>query len=329
VGEERVAKRHLGESADQQAVAALDLVHVSRIEVADNPVEIEENNPDHPRDTIVGDNLDQPPAAVFCGPGGGPAGPFAFTTFVSVDQPILWLLVDETWDSIADWYAIFVRSGSPMHQFARDILLATLPESLDGLSVLDVGCGEGFITRALFARGAEALGVDPTATLIEYARAAEPSGPQYRLDDGASLTTVGSASMDWVTAGLSLNNIPDLDAAIASVRRVLKPAGRLVFTVPHPCFDAPRSEAVSIRGSVRRVVGDYLAEGLWRTTSPGSVRRAGNYHRALSTYVSAVTSHGFVLDVLDEPAPNDEVRDTNPHRAGLPPFLLIGAAAVE
>lgn len=45
--------------------------------------------------------------------------------------------------------------------------------------------------------------------------------------------------MDWVVAALSLNNIPDLDAAMASFRRVLKPQGRLAFAVPHPCFDAP------------------------------------------------------------------------------------------
>lgn len=103
-----------------------------------------------------------------------------------------------------------------MHQFARDILLATLPESLISARVLDVGCGEGLITRALATRGAEALGVDPTAPLIEHARAAEhhePTGAGYRLDDGATLTTVESASIDWVTAGLSLNNIADLDAA--------------------------------------------------------------------------------------------------------------------
>lgn len=235
--------------------------------------------------------------------------------------------MEETWDSIADWYTTFVRSGSPMHRFARDILLAHLPESLDGLPVLDVGCGEGLITRALATRGGQAVGVDPTAALVEYARAEDPGGATYRLDDGACLATVETASIDWVTAGLSLNNIADLDAAIASARRVLKPGGRLVFTVPHPCFDAPRSAALDLSGSARRVVGDYLAEGLWRTTSPGSVRRAGNYHRTLSTYVKVVSSHDFILDVLDEPAPFAEVHDANPHRAGLPPFLVIGAAA--
>ncbi|AQA03006.1 hypothetical protein BVC93_11795 [Mycobacterium sp. MS1601] len=240
--------------------------------------------------------------------------------------------MEETWDDIANWYAALVRAGSPMHRFARDTLLAVLPPSLTGLSVLDLGCGEGLITRALAARGAAALGVDPTAALLDHARAVESSqaaGPEYRLDDGTTLSTVRDSTMDWVTAGLSLNNVPDLNAAIASIRRVLKDQGQLVFTVPHPCFDAPRSEAVSIHGTSRRVIGDYLTEGLWRTTSPESVRRAGNYHRTLSTYLNALLAHGLMPDALAEPAPTPEIRDANPHRAGLPPFLLVSATAAQ
>ena len=175
--------------------------------------------------------------------------------------------MEDDWDGIAEWYAELVRGGSAMHRFSRDILLNDLPVNVIGLDVLDVGCGEGTVSRAL--------------------------------------------------AGL--------DAALESVRRVLRPHGFLVFTVPHPCFDAPGTETISTPGGMRRAVGDYFAEGHWRSPHPHSVRRAGNFHRALSTYVTAVLEHGFVLRSLDEPAPSDEVRAAVPHRLGLPPFLVIGA----
>jgi ubiquinone/menaquinone biosynthesis C-methylase UbiE len=240
--------------------------------------------------------------------------------------------MNDDWDGIAEWYTSLVRNGSPMHQFARDILLSVLPPDLSGINVLDVGCGEGLITRAVAVRGAVAVGVDPTRALIEHAQAAEqaqPVGATYRRDDGATLSSVTDATMEWVTAGLSLNNVPDLGAAVGSIARVLKPGGRLAFTVPHPCFDAPRSESVRIEGTVRRVVGDYLAEGFWRTANPQSVRRAGNHHRTISTYLTALLAHGFVVEVVAEPAPNDLVHLGNPHRAGLPPFLLIRAGLAE
>ena len=113
-------------------------------------------------------------------------------------------LVDETWDSIADWFTTLVRDGSPMHQFARDILLAALPDSLVGLEILDIGCGEGLITGALAARGGNATGIDPTRALIKHAHDAErdePVGARYRIDDATTLSTVADAAADWATAG--------------------------------------------------------------------------------------------------------------------------------
>lgn len=236
--------------------------------------------------------------------------------------------MEDDWDGMAEWYAELVRSGSAMHRFSRDILLKALPVNVIGLDVLDVGCGEGIVSRALAGRGARVVGVDPTRALVAHAEAAERANPTravYRIDDGSSLQTVPDDSVDGVTAALSLNNIADLDAALHSVRRVLRPGGFLVFTVPHPCFDAPATETFATPGGLRRAVGDYFAEGLWRSPHPHSVRRAGNYHRTISAYVTAVLGHGFVLRRLDEPAPSDEIRAEAPHRLGLPPFLVISA----
>jgi ubiquinone/menaquinone biosynthesis C-methylase UbiE len=236
--------------------------------------------------------------------------------------------VEADWDGIADWYAELVRGGSAMHQFSRDILLNALPDGMLGLDVLDVGCGEGIVSRALAAAGAHVVGIDPTRTLIAHAEAAErahPVGVAYRVDDGTTLRTVADGSVDGVTAALSLNNIVDLDAALESCRRVLRPNGFLTFTVPHPCFDAPGTETISTSSGMRRVAGDYFAEGLWRSAHPHSVRRAGNYHRTISTYLTAVLDHGFALRSCGEPAPSDAVRAEVPHRLGLPPFLLVSA----
>ncbi|MDQ0904502.1 2-polyprenyl-3-methyl-5-hydroxy-6-metoxy-1,4-benzoquinol methylase [Streptomyces canus] len=95
----------------------------------------------------------------------------------------------ETWDTIADWYAERVRTGSAMHEFARDVLLDGLPADLRGQRILDLGCGEGLITRALAIRGGSVVGIDPSRRMIGHARATEqPSttGARYAVDDGGS-----------------------------------------------------------------------------------------------------------------------------------------------
>ncbi|MEE1783805.1 hypothetical protein PUR71_12935 [Streptomyces sp. SP17BM10] len=129
-----------------------------------------------------------------------------------------------------------------------------------------------------------------------------------------------------MTAGLSLNNVPDLDAALAAVRRVLVAQGSLVFTIPHPCFEAPYATWTQAPdGTVRRVVGHHLTEGFWRSGNPDGARRAGNRHRTLSTYLTALVRHGFVLEAVTEPVPCARVAAAQPQRAGLPPFLAIRA----
>ena len=132
--------------------------------------------------------------------------------------------------------------------------------------------------------------------------------------------------MDWAIAALSLNNIADLHAAIGSINRVLKPTGKFAFTVPHPCFDSPGASSIAVDGSDRRVVGDYLAEGFWRSTHPQGVRRAGNYHRTITTYMTTLIDHGFLIEDFAEPAPDERVVAANPHRAALPPFVLVRVA---
>jgi hypothetical protein len=57
-----------------------------------------------------------------------------------------------------------------------------------------------------------------------------------------------------------------------------------------------------------------------------SVRRAGNYHKTIATYMTALTDHGLSVEVFAEPRPNQKVAAENPHRGALPPFLLIRAA---
>jgi demethylmenaquinone methyltransferase/2-methoxy-6-polyprenyl-1,4-benzoquinol methylase len=108
-----------------------------------------------------------------------------------------------------------------------------------GSRALDLATGTGDIAFALADRGATVVGLDITRRMIELARAkARPAAAVARRRGGLALPSflVGDmmalpfadASFDVVTTGYGLRNVPDLDATIREIHRVLRHGGRLV-----------------------------------------------------------------------------------------------------
>ncbi len=98
---------------------------------------------------------------------------------------------------------------------------------------LEVGCGTGALSAAILAQAAprSLLAIDPAAGFVAQARA-QLGGPRARFEvaDGAALPAT-DASRDVVASGLVLNFIPDRLAALAEIRRVLRPGGLFGFYV--------------------------------------------------------------------------------------------------
>lgn len=233
------------------------------------------------------------------------------------------------WSEIAEWYDEHVRSGRTPHGLAAETILA-LAGNLRGLRVLDVGCGQGSATRALAGAGAITTGVDAAPEMLVAARRHEDEqrlGISYVLADAQNLAPLADESFDLVTCQLALMDIPDLDAVLVAVRRVLRASGTFVAVISHPCFLAPFAETVPLPdGRQARVVAEYLREQFWRSPNPEGVRRAGTYHRILSTYLNALARHGFVLQEAVEPAASGDYGAQEPIYRLVPIFFGFRAA---
>ena len=101
-----------------------------------------------------------------------------------------------------------------------------------GNLTLDVGCGEGRVTRDLKARGHRVIGLDVSPTMVANARAADPDG-EYQIADGAALP-FGEGEADLIVAFMSLHDMDEMPAAVAEAARVLASGGRLCAAVVHP-----------------------------------------------------------------------------------------------
>ncbi len=239
---------------------------------------------------------------------------------------------ESTWPEIASWYDELVAHGSGPHETAVRSLLGLVP-SLSGGTVLDVACGQGLATRALANAGADiVVGIDSAQSMIDIAarRTSSDVAIRWRVDDAERLETCDTGSFDGATCQLGLMDIANLDAALASIRRVLKRRGWFVFVIGHPCFLAPHATTVAdAEPHPGRLVSNYFDQVFWRSANPNGIRgRAGNYHRPLSVYLNSLVAAGFRLDATDEPQATPLLIEQQPVYKHVPIFFCARAVAI-
>ena len=209
------------------------------------------------------------------------------------------------YDIVADFYEQFAVDSyddPPMAALLRVI------GDVAGLRMLDLACGHGRLARELARRGARVVGMDLAAALLEKARAQEAAQPlqiAYVLADAASPEALAGQTFDGVTCSFGLSDIDDLDGAIATVARVLRPGGFFAFSLLHPCFPGWPSKQAQSSWSPQY---GYYHEGWWRATTPahGLRPRVGANHRMLSTYLNTLARHGLLIEESAEPPPDPE-----------------------
>lgn len=99
-----------------------------------------------------------------------------------------------------------------------------------------------------------------------------------------------------------------------------------VFVIGHPCVLVP--DAVpALRDDARPAVTitGCFEERFWRSANPHGVRRAGNHHRMLGTYLNGLVRAGFVFDAVDEPRPSARLVEQQPLYAEVPIFFAARA----
>ena len=208
-------------------------------------------------------------------------------------------MAEARYDAVADFYvAGFDSTDDPAAAALLDLLGPPA-----GLDILDVACGHGRITRELARRGAGLTGIDISGVLIGVAREAErgqPLGIRYLHADVTSPGWRGATTFDAVTCSFGLSDIDDLDGASAAIAAALRPGGKFVFSILHPCFAGGQD----ISGSWP-TTGRYYDEGRWTAGDAKSTlrRQVGASHRMLSTYLRAFRQHGMWLDQIIEPPP--------------------------
>jgi ubiquinone/menaquinone biosynthesis C-methylase UbiE len=215
------------------------------------------------------------------------------------------------WDAVAGWYDGWVGKGGSEHH--RKLAIPNVMRLLDlkkGETVLDIGCGQGVLAEQVGKTGAAYTGVDVSPRLLEMARK-HHKGRDVRFFQADACKLAASKDLkagefDAAVFLLSIQDINPLDEALLSAAWALKPGGRLVILMTHPCFRIPRQSGWGYDENRKlnyRRVDRYLTPlPVPMKAYAGGSGTTMSFHRPLHEYINGLAAPevGMMIDHMDE-----------------------------
>jgi ubiquinone/menaquinone biosynthesis C-methylase UbiE len=225
--------------------------------------------------------------------------------------------VRSAWNELAPFWDERMEAGATWQRHLIQPSVERLLRLEPGERVLEVACGNGEFARRMSELGGQVLAVDFSEGMLERARA-HGGDVEYRyadaMDEGALLELSEPVSFDAIVSNMAIMDMESIEPLVAASTRLLKPAGRFVFSTLHPAFNS---------GDVRPMVELDMEGGITevysvRVSSYGKSSRGKGvairgqpvqqwyFHRPLWMILQPFFEKGFALDGLEEPLVDQE-----------------------
>ncbi len=223
----------------------------------------------------------------------------------------------QIWDQNAAFWDDTMRDGNAF----QNMLIAPACERLlalqAGETVLEIGCGNGVFARRMAQSGVHIVATDFSAQLLERARARTTEHTErieYRLVDATredQILALGRQRFHAAICNQAIMDMTEIDPLMRGIRQVVKPGGRFVFSLCHPCFN---HSGISLSVEETVVTGEIVTSyavkvATYLSYSPRKgVAMVGQpvwqyyFDRPLYVLFNACFRAGLVLDGLEEPA---------------------------
>jgi len=200
-----------------------------------------------------------------------------------------------------------------------------LAGSIKNRTVIDVGCGSGYLTAKLAAEASHVVGVDPSKEMIKIAK--REYGGASRLEFyNLSIEDFSKhyhSKFDVAVSNMSLITIPNLDVALATISSLLQSNGIFAFNITHPCFYNQYRKYESLATFQYHIPHAQRGSFIISADSKGLPSPTTHFHRPLETYFQSLRNASFVVDELIEPFPTVDVERLYPRPWKVPHFLSV------
>ncbi|MBN7138032.1 methyltransferase type 12 [Lysobacter enzymogenes] len=202
-------------------------------------------------------------------------------------------ILDAWRENAAPWTQTVRAQAIESRRLVTDRAILDAAVRLRPRDALDLGCGEGWLTRALRDRGIAADGIDAIGELIDAARQADPDAPPQRYAR-LSYETIAAGALnaryDLIVCNFSLLGGAAVDALLSALPALLRDGGHVLIQTLHPssaCGDAPYI--------------DGWRDGSWAGCDGAFGEPAPWYFRTLGSWLKVVRESGLTLRELEEP----------------------------
>lgn len=232
----------------------------------------------------------------------------------------------DAWNTNAEFWNEHMGEGNDFFNILLWPAVERLLKPQAGERLLDVACGNGLTSRHLATAKSKVTAFDGSAAMI--AIAAGHPGPlniDYRVVDATdreALLSLGIGGFDGALCNMAMMDMAEIEPLMTALAVMLKPGGRFVFSVLHPCFNNPATvqmaELEDRNGSLVTTYSVKIARYKTPFTQVGIAMHGQPvphpyFHRPLSSLLAPALSAGLVLDGFEEQAfPPDNCGGTTP-----------------
>lgn len=202
------------------------------------------------------------------------------------------MLQDTNYDAFAEAYSA-ENETSLINAFYERPEMLRLAGNVRNRHILDAGCGHGPLAGALIERGARVTGFDSSEAMIGLAKQRPDEEAELQVADLGQPLPFDDDTFDDVVASLVFHYLPDWQAALRELRRVLRPGGRLIMSVNHPIL-YPWTNPGKDYFKITKYPDELTFNGLPATLT--------YWHRPLHAMTNAFSEAGFQIETVSEPS---------------------------
>jgi 2-polyprenyl-3-methyl-5-hydroxy-6-metoxy-1,4-benzoquinol methylase len=223
--------------------------------------------------------------------------------------------VKHIWNTNAAFWDGRMQEGNDFHKILIEPNQLEMLQIKKGDAVLDIACGNGQFARKMASLGAKVTAIDFSQEFLDIAKAKSPPDIKFELVDVTSqkdLEKLKRRRFESAVCTMALMDIAKIEPLINFLAGVLKPGGKFVFSIMHPCFNSADTTLVEEHSDAAgkphrsffvKIKNSYLVSRKFKGWGMREQPKAQYYfHRPLSEIFNLCFNNGFVLNAIREPS---------------------------